>query len=150
MWSAEPTEEKVNEMEDLQKQIDALTERIIELENRPQIPGPQGKPGNISAAVHASEEATAKLNAEHTEYVRGRIAEQEDHLRKVEAKLQDAVLEFSRAVVDGKRSFLDGLDANLDAKVLEIMQSYHLLGEDNAPSALYFMHQIKKELGINP
>lgn len=46
---------------EIQNQIDALNERIIELENKPQIPGPQGKPGNIEAAVHNAEQAATKI-----------------------------------------------------------------------------------------
>lgn len=143
------------ELQDLQQQIDALTERLTEVENRPQIPGPQGKPGNIDAALHNMTAALKKVTDEHAEYVRGRIAEQDDRVRRVETKLQDAVQEFSRAVVDAKRGFLDSIDGSLDSKVLEIMKAYRLLGEDNGPTLAYLAYQVRdvvdarlKELGV--
>lgn len=136
---------------ELQNQLDALTQRLDELENRPQVPGPQGKPGNIAAAIANAEQVAAKIVNESEARHLARIAELEklvkDQTANFEKTVRDLEARFEKNNQDNVRYFREGIENQVVAQILGLLQEYHVLDSENQPTAQYVMHQIRQELG---
>ena len=131
---------------EIQNQIDALNERIIELENKPQIPGPQGKPGNIEAAVHNAEQAATKIAQDAETRYKESISNLTHQVMVLQKKIVDSEVRWEREVQRVRDSFASGLTNEVTAQILGLLQEYHVLDSEYQPSAQYFMHEIRREL----
>ncbi|MGB7728618.1 MAG: hypothetical protein WBL50_11330 [Candidatus Acidiferrum sp.] len=121
-------------MSELQDQINALTQRVEELENRKPIPGPQGKPGNIAAAVANAEQAATKIAQEAEVRYKESIRDLTDQVLVLQKKIGDAEVRWEREVQRVRDSFRSGLANEVAAQILGLLQEYHLLDENNEPT----------------
>lgn len=140
-------------MQEIQNQIDALTQRIIELENKPVVPGPRGPAGPIEVAIHNAELAAKKVIDEAAARNQVHIAQLTKQVVTLQQLVRDQKAEFEKAVQDKEAEFEKRVEeqvsylrkfmtAQVTGSVVDILHDYHLL-EDSAPSAKYMLHQIK-------
>ena len=75
-----------------------------------------------------------------------RIAELTEQVREFQQIVLDQEARFEKAVQTLARDFREGLDNNVAASILGLLQEYHVLHDQNQPSAKYFMYEIRREL----
>lgn len=136
-------------LQELHETVSRLEDRIRDLENKEPVPGPvgpQGKPGNISAAIENAEKAAREIVREADVRNQKRIAELTEQVREFQQIVLDQEARFEKAVQTLARDFREGLDNNVAASILGLLQEYHVLDDQNQPSAKYFMYEIRREL----
>ncbi|MGB2668391.1 MAG: hypothetical protein WAK48_30675 [Candidatus Acidiferrum sp.] len=137
-------------MQELQNQIDELKQRIEELESRKPLQGPRGPAGPIDAAVRNAEEVSRKNTVDAISQHDKRVNELHQRIAKAVAEVQklvaDATAEFEKTVVETKRNFYEGVENEIAAKILGILQEYHLLDENHTPSTMFLRHEIGQAL----
>ena len=78
-----------------------------------------------------------------SQYVRDKLSEYGKRVHELSERISSKVARLEKAVYDASNSFREGLDANLTAKLLELLHEYHLL-VDSAPSTKYIVHEVEK------
>lgn len=118
----------------MQDQIDALMQRVEELENRKPTPGPQGKPGNIAAAIVNAEEVAEKIVRESDARHLARIDSLTKEVIGLQQVVKDQEKRFEKVVSECTERFREGLENQVVVQILGLLQEYHLLNSDNSPS----------------
>jgi hypothetical protein len=120
--------------EEIQKQLDAHHARIQELEDRPQTPGPQGKPGNIEAAIANAERVATKIVTESDTRHQARVGELVQTVRDQEARFEKVVRDLTKQFNENLDHVRANIRGEVAAAVLEILKGYHLLDENSCPT----------------
>lgn len=129
------------------QQIDALTQRVAELERTKSIPGPRGPAGEIDAAVRNAEEVsraiTGEAIAKHTLRVNDLDQKVRQSVEDLGRALADAKAHFEEVVRQTETRFFQNADANLTFKILNILKDYDILDvETSTPITGHLKHAI--------
>jgi TolA-binding protein len=146
--------EKVKVLNSREKVVNELTERIKGIETRPEpkagAPGPQGKPGNIDAAVFGAEKAankiaqeTATLCKQHVADLDARVAKSEEALLRTVQGVSDR---FEQEVRDTEKHFYEQAEAHIENKIVSLLEDYKVLDKDGSPITDYLRHAINEVL----
>lgn len=120
----------------LQVQIDALTQRVAELERTKPTPGPRGPAGDIEAAVRNAEEVSRAITGEAITKHNGRVNDLNQKVRQavedLGAALADAKAHFEAVVRQTESRFFEHAEANLNIKILNLLKDYDVLDAETS------------------
>ena len=119
-----------------QTQIDALTQRVAELERTKSTPGPRGPAGDIDAAVRNAEEASRAITGEAITKHTVRVNDLDQMVRRAVADLGKAVADakahFEAVVRQTEQRFFQNAEANLNFKILNLLKDYDVLDSETS------------------